>query len=100
MAGTLYVTVENLESSREKDKRSEAKLVPKTIIQYYPCSIKGSSKTNCYTNNWIVNIAKCLSDTISKLERSQDKSGSTTEDDVQHIALLQGVGGIQASMFT
>ena len=51
MAGTLYVTVENLESSREKDKRSEAKLVAKTIIQYYPCSIKRSSKTNCYTNN-------------------------------------------------
>ena len=48
----------------------------------------------------MLDITKCLNDAIRKLERSQDKTGSATEDDVQQMSLLQGVGGSQAAMFT
>ena len=48
----------------------------------------------------MLNIAKCLSDAVSKLERSPDKSGSATEDSFQQMVSLQGEGGSQAAMLT
>ena len=48
----------------------------------------------------LLNIVKCLSDAISKLERSQDKGGSETEDDVHQMASLHNEGGYQAAMLT
>ena len=48
----------------------------------------------------LLDIAKYLSDSINKLERSQDKSGSVTEDDVQQMAPLQGAGGSHAAILT
>ena len=42
----------------------------------------------------------CLSDAISKLERSQDKSGSAIEDGFQQMTSLQGSGGYQAVILT
>ena len=48
----------------------------------------------------LLGIVKCLSDVISKLECSQDKSGRATEDDFQQMVSLQGAGGFQATIFT
>ena len=48
----------------------------------------------------LLDIAKCLNGTISKLEHSQNKSGDATEDGVQQIALLQGTEGSQATILT
>ncbi|KAL9188488.1 hypothetical protein ACHAXT_006866 [Thalassiosira profunda] len=43
----------------------------------------------------VLDIAKCLNDAISKLERAQDKSGSAAEDALK--ASLGGAGGAQAA---
>ena len=40
-----------------------------------------------------LDIAKCLNDAISKLERAQDKNGSAAQDAVKQVTSLQGVGG-------
>lgn len=40
-----------------------------------------------------LDIAKCLNDAISKLERSQEKSGSAAEDTMKQVASLQNAGG-------
>ena len=48
----------------------------------------------------MLNIAKFLSDAVSKLERSPDKSRSATEDDFQQMVSLQDEGGSQAAMLT
>jgi len=43
----------------------------------------------------VLDIAKCLNDAISKLEKSQDKNGSNAEDALK--ASLEGAGGNQAA---
>ena len=48
----------------------------------------------------LLDIAKCLNDAISKLEKAQDKSSSAAEDAVKQMASLQGAGGAQAEMLT
>ena len=48
----------------------------------------------------LLDIAKCLNDAISKLEKAQDKSSSAAEDAVKQMANLQGAGGAQAEMLT
>jgi signal-transduction protein with cAMP-binding, CBS, and nucleotidyltransferase domain len=45
----------------------------------------------------VLDIAKCLSDAITKLERAQEKKSSTTEDAVKQMASLQGAGGTQVA---
>jgi len=40
-----------------------------------------------------LDIAKCLNDAISKLERSHEKSGSAAEDTMKQVASLQNAGG-------
>ena len=40
-----------------------------------------------------LDIAKCLNDAISKLERAQEKSGSAADDAMQQAVNLQNVGG-------
>ena len=45
----------------------------------------------------LLDIAKCLNDAISKLERAKDKSSSAAEDAVKQVAGLQGAGGAQAA---
>jgi len=45
----------------------------------------------------VLDIAKCLNDAISKLEKSQEKGSSAAEDAVKQMASLQGVGGNQAA---
>jgi len=45
----------------------------------------------------LLDIAKCLNDAISKLERSNDQSNSAAEDAVKQVANLQGAGGAQAA---
>ena len=40
-----------------------------------------------------LDIAKCLNDAISKLERSQEKSGSVAGDAMMQVASLQSAGG-------
>jgi len=39
-----------------------------------------------------LDIAKCLNDAISKLERAQEKKGSATEDAMMQVASLQNAG--------
>lgn len=46
--------------------------------------------------HWI-DIAKCLNDAISKLEKANDKSNNATEDAVKQMANLQGAGGAQTA---
>ena len=48
----------------------------------------------------LLDIAKCLNDAISKLEKAQDKSSSAAKDAVKQMASLQGAGGAQAEMLT
>jgi signal-transduction protein with cAMP-binding, CBS, and nucleotidyltransferase domain len=45
----------------------------------------------------VLDIAKCLNDAISKLEKSQEKGSSAAEDAVKQMASLQGAGGNQAA---
>jgi myosin heavy subunit/signal-transduction protein with cAMP-binding, CBS, and nucleotidyltransferase domain len=45
----------------------------------------------------LLDIAKCLNDAISKLQKSQDKSSSAAEDAVKQVAGLQGAGNAQAA---
>jgi signal-transduction protein with cAMP-binding, CBS, and nucleotidyltransferase domain len=45
----------------------------------------------------LLDIAKCLNDAISKLERAEEKSSSAAEDAVKQVAGLQGAGGAQAA---
>ncbi|KAL7551539.1 hypothetical protein ACHAWF_014727, partial [Thalassiosira exigua] len=40
-----------------------------------------------------LDIAKCLNDAISKLERAQEKSGASAEDAMAQVASLQNAGG-------
>ena len=47
-----------------------------------------------------MDIAKCLNDAISKLEKAQDKSSSAAEDAVKQMASLQGAGNAQSEMLT
>jgi CBS domain-containing protein len=48
----------------------------------------------------VLDIAKCLNDAISKLEKAEQKSSSAAEDAVKQMAALQGAGGQQAAMLT
>ena len=48
----------------------------------------------------VLDIAKCLNDAISKLEKAEEKNGSVAEDAVKQMAALQGAGGQQAAMLT
>jgi len=41
-----------------------------------------------------LDIAKCLNDAISKLERAQEKNGSSAEDAIMQVATLQNSGGV------
>jgi CBS domain-containing protein len=45
----------------------------------------------------LLDIAKCLNDAISKLERAKDKGSSAAEDALKKVAGLQGAGGAQAA---
>ena len=45
----------------------------------------------------VLDIAKCLNDAISKLEKSQEKGSSAAEDAVKQMASLQGAGGNQVA---
>mmetsp|Transcript_2111 Transcript_2111/g.4695 ORF Transcript_2111/g.4695 Transcript_2111/m.4695 type:complete len:2680 (-) Transcript_2111:336-8375(-) len=45
----------------------------------------------------VLDIAKCLNDAITKLERSKENSNSAAEDAVKQMASLQGAGGAQAA---
>ena len=42
----------------------------------------------------VLDIAKCLNDAISKLEKSQEKGSSAAEDAVKQMASLQGAGDV------
>ncbi|CAB9513362.1 Unconventional myosin [Seminavis robusta] len=44
----------------------------------------------------VLDIAKCLNDAITKLEKSVDKSSTTVEDVVKQVVNQQGSGGSQA----
>ena len=46
----------------------------------------------------VLDIAKCLNDAITKLERSQEKNASSTNDAIQQVATLQGAGGQAAAL--
>jgi signal-transduction protein with cAMP-binding, CBS, and nucleotidyltransferase domain len=46
----------------------------------------------------VLDIAKCLNDAISKLERSADKSSSAAEDAIKQMSSLQGAGGAQSAL--
>jgi len=46
----------------------------------------------------VLDIAKCLNDAISKLERSADKSHEAAEDAIKQISSLQGARGAQSAM--
>jgi CBS domain-containing protein len=46
----------------------------------------------------LLDIAKCLNDAISKLERSADKSSSAAEDAIKQMSSLQGAGGAQSAL--
>ena len=48
----------------------------------------------------VLDIAKCLNDAISKLEKAEEKSSTTAEDAVKQMASLQGAGNQQAAMLT
>ena len=48
----------------------------------------------------VLDIAKCLNDAISKLEKVEEQSSSAAEDAVKQMATLQGAGGQQAAMLT
>ena len=48
----------------------------------------------------LLDIAKCLNDAISKLEKAQDKSSNAADDAIKQMAALQGAGGAQAEMMT
>ena len=45
----------------------------------------------------LLDIAKCLNDAISKLERAQEKGSIAAEDAVKQVAGLQGAGAAQAA---
>jgi myosin heavy subunit/predicted transcriptional regulator len=45
----------------------------------------------------LLDIAKCLNDAISKLERSTEKNSNSMEEALKQVAGLQGAGGAQAS---
>jgi CBS domain-containing protein len=45
----------------------------------------------------LLDIAKCLNDAISKLERAQERSSSAALDAVKQVAGLEGAGGAQAA---
>jgi len=45
----------------------------------------------------LLDIAKCLNDAISKLERAQEKGSNVAKDAVKQVAGLQGAGGAQAA---
>ena len=46
----------------------------------------------------VLDIAKCLNDAITKLERSQEKKASSTDDTLKQMASLQGAGGQAAAL--
>jgi len=46
----------------------------------------------------LLDIAKCLNDAISKLERSVEKTSYVAEDAVKQVATLQGAGEAQAKL--
>jgi CBS domain-containing protein len=46
----------------------------------------------------VLDIAKCLNDAISKLERSAGKSSSAAEDAIKQMSSLQGAGGAQSAL--
>lgn len=48
----------------------------------------------------VLDIAKCLNDAISKLEKAEEKNSNAAEDAVKQMATLQGAGGQQAAMLT
>jgi CBS domain-containing protein len=48
----------------------------------------------------VLDIAKCLNDAISKLEKADEQKKSAAEDAVKQMATLQGAGGQQAAMLT
>ena len=48
----------------------------------------------------LLDIAKCLNDAISKLEKAEKKSSTSAEDAVKQMASMQGAGGSQAAMLT
>jgi len=45
----------------------------------------------------VLDIAKCLNDAITKLERTQEKNASSTDDTLMQMTSLQGAGGNQAA---
>jgi signal-transduction protein with cAMP-binding, CBS, and nucleotidyltransferase domain len=45
----------------------------------------------------LLDIAKCLNDAISKLERTSEKTNSAAEDAVKQMVAQQGAGGAQAA---
>ena len=51
-----------------------------TMVENRYCHLPVADNSSAVVG--MLNITKCLSDAISKLERSQDKNGSVTEDDV------------------
>ena len=48
----------------------------------------------------VLDIAKCLNDAISKLEKAEEKNSTAAEDAVKQMASLQGAGGAQVAMLT
>jgi len=46
----------------------------------------------------VLDIAKCLNDAITKLERTQEKNASSTDDTLKQMASLQGAGGQAAAL--
>ena len=48
----------------------------------------------------VLDIAKCLNDAISKLEKAEEQNSSAAADAVKQMAALQGAGGQQAAMLT
>ena len=51
-----------------------------TMVENRYCHLPVADNSSAVVG--MLDIAKCLSDAISKLECSQDKNGSVTEDDV------------------
>ena len=48
----------------------------------------------------VLDIAKCLNDAISKLEKAEERSSTAAEDAVNQMAALQRAGNQQAAMLT
>jgi len=46
----------------------------------------------------VLDIAKCLNDAITKLERTQEKNASSTDDALKKMASLKGAGGQAAAL--